>query len=619
MPFRSQAQQRWMFAQHPAMAKRWASETSDFSKLPGHVKKAGGGVQADVRKDEEARFMAWYKKNYASRGINPNPDDPRQRYDYRSAWMHGDDPDPTTWHGSSRWKLEGHPRLIVDGVNTKTGEVVKKADGGLFSLIRKLTTEAPAHARRLERAADEVPHLERQFSNNALEMALRSPRSNVAIIDPSKFEEVAGPLGYNAVPKSIDEPLARILRTPSESIEGRGFADTPLLVMERDRTNPLRWEATGHEGRHRTRAMANEGMDRTLVNLIDRLGPLMWDVSPEGLAANVGATTLRHGPRKPFVNQAIVKPQWQAFDMPQRDWARPDIPWLKAFRSEPFQHGGMVKDDIPDNAVLAGLAALAGATPIGRKLGMRGANALARPFQRAHNAPIVHAESVAREPLSELQSDVRFGMGRSLSGHELANTPTTKGQGAWLSPDTNKMEYNPLYMQEMPRTMGRVSGEREQQKYAALLGALLDQEATTLTRAMKSPFNISEGSDAIFTRPVLREDVKRMGQRLGPGTVVQHRPNAEALLFSLEGEPMEKLARRLRGVLPEPAIRYGVSRPGADRLAVTRSGVDWGPLNPSRESLGVAERSIPRERQEEAFRRALLNPRRSLMGMKELE
>jgi len=37
MPFRSQAQRKWMFSQHPEMAKRWAKHTPDIKKLPEHV------------------------------------------------------------------------------------------------------------------------------------------------------------------------------------------------------------------------------------------------------------------------------------------------------------------------------------------------------------------------------------------------------------------------------------------------------------------------------------------------------------------------------------------------------------------------------------------------------
>lgn len=38
MPFQSTAQQGFMFAKHPQIAKRWAAETPDFKALPTHVK-----------------------------------------------------------------------------------------------------------------------------------------------------------------------------------------------------------------------------------------------------------------------------------------------------------------------------------------------------------------------------------------------------------------------------------------------------------------------------------------------------------------------------------------------------------------------------------------------------
>ena len=39
MPFLSTAQQKFMFANHPEIAKRWAKETPDMKNLPEHVKK----------------------------------------------------------------------------------------------------------------------------------------------------------------------------------------------------------------------------------------------------------------------------------------------------------------------------------------------------------------------------------------------------------------------------------------------------------------------------------------------------------------------------------------------------------------------------------------------------
>ena len=38
MPFKSKAQQRFMFAKNPEMAKRWAKETPNMAKLPEKLK-----------------------------------------------------------------------------------------------------------------------------------------------------------------------------------------------------------------------------------------------------------------------------------------------------------------------------------------------------------------------------------------------------------------------------------------------------------------------------------------------------------------------------------------------------------------------------------------------------
>ena len=40
MPFKSKAQERWMFSQHPDMAKRWAKETPNIKSLPQKVSSA---------------------------------------------------------------------------------------------------------------------------------------------------------------------------------------------------------------------------------------------------------------------------------------------------------------------------------------------------------------------------------------------------------------------------------------------------------------------------------------------------------------------------------------------------------------------------------------------------
>jgi hypothetical protein len=42
MPFKSKAQQGFMFAKHPKIAKRWAKETPRMASLPKKAKKKGG-------------------------------------------------------------------------------------------------------------------------------------------------------------------------------------------------------------------------------------------------------------------------------------------------------------------------------------------------------------------------------------------------------------------------------------------------------------------------------------------------------------------------------------------------------------------------------------------------
>lgn len=56
MPFRSEAQRRWMWANHPEMAKRWQKETPKGKKLPMYVKPKGESPgRALIRRIVEGR------------------------------------------------------------------------------------------------------------------------------------------------------------------------------------------------------------------------------------------------------------------------------------------------------------------------------------------------------------------------------------------------------------------------------------------------------------------------------------------------------------------------------------------------------------------------------------
>ena len=55
MPFTSKAQDKWMFANKPKMAKEWASKTPSIKSLPEHH--SGKGTKARLNTAAEKKFF----------------------------------------------------------------------------------------------------------------------------------------------------------------------------------------------------------------------------------------------------------------------------------------------------------------------------------------------------------------------------------------------------------------------------------------------------------------------------------------------------------------------------------------------------------------------------------
>lgn len=81
----------------------------------------GPGQRTPLSPEEETVFRDWYGGIARQGGLNPDPDAPGHFYDYRAAWKSGAGPDQSG-HWPSAFKQEGHPNMVIDGVNTKTGE-----------------------------------------------------------------------------------------------------------------------------------------------------------------------------------------------------------------------------------------------------------------------------------------------------------------------------------------------------------------------------------------------------------------------------------------------------------------------------------------------------------------
>jgi len=115
-------------------AGKWEEASKEFllGKWQREMEEAGGSTwdrfvlisDALSKYGKEVEYLQWYKTIAAIQGLNPDPNHPLHYYDYRAAYDSGiRGPDKETGHWDSKFKLEGHPRTIVDGVNTITGEI----------------------------------------------------------------------------------------------------------------------------------------------------------------------------------------------------------------------------------------------------------------------------------------------------------------------------------------------------------------------------------------------------------------------------------------------------------------------------------------------------------------
>jgi hypothetical protein len=147
------------------------------------------------------------------------------------------------------------------GASAKAGAPVHMQAGGMMSALRQalLKSGGRTAARRLERAADEIPGIEEMYTPDAIRRALQG-KSGVVTIDPSEFEKYARPV----ISGQMTDPYIKHLM----GIKG-GFDEVPFLHLYKtplgsDEKLPL---ITAHEGRHRSRALAGKGHKKALVQV----------------------------------------------------------------------------------------------------------------------------------------------------------------------------------------------------------------------------------------------------------------------------------------------------------------------------------------------------------------
>ena len=162
-------------------------------------------------------------------------------------------------------KIVQPPSIIIPSKVSNVKEAIRQSKGEYG-------------ARRVERAADEIPNLDKLYKESALIEAFGGDNAKgLMTVNPKDFENYAIPLQ----PRFTDKNSTRYTTSGerldypeymSEYLPNVGaFNDVPFLEINKKRQGSLDAPfISGHEGRHRSRVMAGRGDKASLVRLLPR-------------------------------------------------------------------------------------------------------------------------------------------------------------------------------------------------------------------------------------------------------------------------------------------------------------------------------------------------------------
>lgn len=151
------------------------------------------------------------------------------------------------------------PKVEAPSIMTRSGiselaEYIKNREGG-YGL------------RRVQRAADEIPRLGELYSQDALREAFSGDNARALMtLKPSEFEKYAIPLEDNLRDESVKN-IANLIGIRHKG----GFDSVPYFEVNKEEQGlPLLPFISGHEGRHRNRALSAAGEEAGLVQFLPR-------------------------------------------------------------------------------------------------------------------------------------------------------------------------------------------------------------------------------------------------------------------------------------------------------------------------------------------------------------
>lgn len=334
-------------------------QTSNWVKAGDKSRYGKGDIFAFDNPEDAARWagkMDWdlNKKlgsgNISIFGIKPSA---------TSRWVE-DTADPISQVGAKgKWvKQMGKvtPEELVESVPF-TSDLLKGwtgfAGGGLISRLRQATkkTQGDYGARRVDRAADEIPNLEKLYTEEALQDVFTDDNALLMTMNPADFEKYArrllnfGP-NLGASRRNIDQLKQVGPFNEVPFLLGKENPSRSALMLKALRGGPKEFFSSiktskeeslpyihSHEGRHRSRAMAERGDPAALVRFtpLDETRSIVdEDASSRSTQELIDTLTKKLGEKR------LILPEFQSYGEGQR----------KALRlPEVYAGGGEVTSD----------------------------------------------------------------------------------------------------------------------------------------------------------------------------------------------------------------------------------------------------------------------------------
>ncbi len=233
--------------------------------------------------------------------------------------------------------------LYAEGGEVDAEEMFMAKGGKIKELEKYLRDrEGEYGLKRLQRAADEIPGLENMYTEEALRRAFGGDNAQALMtMNPADFEKFAIRLysDPDTREEEMNEPLEYVPGLPPMThheyikylakIKG-GFADVPFLeIHKKPEFLP---HITGHEGRHRSRALAQKGAQTALVRMFPH--PSLRESMPrryredfiEAMKKQLGEKRLVTGEGRSLLPADLEAPEHKNIERRNMLGGRPQLP-----------------------------------------------------------------------------------------------------------------------------------------------------------------------------------------------------------------------------------------------------------------------------------------------------